>query len=161
MVQQRKASRLKNYTSQASMDGIFGAIQQALAAHKARKIQLEFDDEGNATSIQFVLVLHGVNYTFRLPARFENVRKLVAESYRNSGKGISGDRLDEQAYRTAWANIRDWVSAQMAIIDSGMVKMEEVFMPYLLVEENMTMFEVFEQQKALPPAGSTIVQEVE
>ena len=34
----------------------------------------------------------------------------------------------EQAYRVAWRNILDWVEAQMALLEIGMAKMEEVFL---------------------------------
>ena len=38
----------------------------------------------------------------------------------------------EQAYRTAWRIIKDWVDAQMALLETEMVDFEEVFMPYIL-----------------------------
>ena len=37
----------------------------------------------------------------------------------------------DQAYRVAWRNILDWVQAQMALLEIGMAKMEEVFLPYM------------------------------
>ena len=38
----------------------------------------------------------------------------------------------EQALRTAWPIVKEWVAAQMALIETGMVEMEEVFLPYML-----------------------------
>ena len=38
----------------------------------------------------------------------------------------------EQALRTAWRIVKEWVAAQMALIETGMVEMEEVFLPYML-----------------------------
>ena len=38
----------------------------------------------------------------------------------------------EQVYRTAWRIIKDWVEAQLALLETEMVHFEEVFMPYIL-----------------------------
>ena len=153
--------RIKNYSASASMGSIFESIQSALATHHAKRIQMDYDDTGRAIGIQFVLEIHGHLWTFRLPARIEHVARLVKEAVRSTGSGISEQRLADQAYRTAWANIRDWVEAQMALIDSGMVKTEEVFLPYLLLDQatNTTLFDSFEQQRLLPrPDAFTITE---
>ena len=80
----------------------------------------------------------------------EYAKELLVDSYRSIGGSISGDKLDEQAYTTSWANIRDWILAQMALIDARMVKTEEVFFPYLLDQGGQTVYERFEQRQLLP-----------
>jgi hypothetical protein len=50
----------------------------------------------------------------------------------------------EQAERVAWRIIKDWVEAQMAILDTQMVKMEEVFFPYMLNGQGQTLFQAYE-----------------
>jgi hypothetical protein len=49
----------------------------------------------------------------------------------------------EQAERVAWRQLLRWVQAQLAMIDTGMVRTEEVFMPYIVVNAatNQTLFE--------------------
>ena len=37
-----------------------------------------------------------------------------------------------QANRTAWRIIKEWILAQMALIETEMVTVEEVFLPYML-----------------------------
>jgi len=50
----------------------------------------------------------------------------------------------EQAERTAWRIIKDWVEAQMAIVAAGQAVMEEVFLPYVILPAtNQTLFQVF------------------
>ncbi len=165
MAEPKKTDRLKNYRSQASESSIFEAIRKALATHKARRIAFDSDDEGRAIGIEFSLVLQGKTLSFRLPVRLDNAMQLVKQSYASAGRGIGGQALQDQAYRTAWANIRDWIEAQMALIDIGMVRTEEVFFPYLLNQEGKTYFEAFEEHLALPSpaehsAGSwTVVEE--
>ena len=38
----------------------------------------------------------------------------------------------QQANRTAWRIIKEWILAQMALIETEMVTVEEVFLPYML-----------------------------
>jgi len=146
----KAAPRIKNYASRADMSSIFEAIRNALATHKAKKVMFDYDDAGQAIAITFQVAVNGIPYTCQLPNRFERVKQLVKEAYRSNNDYISDERATEQAYRTSWANIRDWILAQMALIDSQMVKTEEVFFPYLLDEGGRTVYETFEQRQLLP-----------
>ena len=58
-----------------------------------------------------------------------------------------------QAYRVAWRNILDWVQAQMALLEIGMAKIEEVFLPYMQDREGVTFFERMEQRGFLLDSG--------
>jgi len=116
--------RIKNYRSQASMSSIFETIRESLATHKARRVMFDNDENGRMISILFEMEINGERFAFRLPVRFERLKKRVAESYRAIGKSISGEALDEQTYTTGWATIRDWILAQMALIESEAVDVD-------------------------------------
>jgi hypothetical protein len=60
----------------------------------------------------------------------------------------------EQAYRVAWRNILDWVEAQMALLEIEMVKMEEIFLPYMVNPKGETFFETLEKKGFLLKSGS-------
>lgn len=154
------APRLKNYSSEASESSIFEAIRTTLAAHRARRILFDYDEQGKATAIEFVVEVGKMPLHFRLPARFEDAAPLVAAARKAARQGAtSGEALRDQAYRAVWATIRDWLSAQMALIDIGASSMEEVFLPYLLIDENKTLFEEFAEQRKLPPSSRVIITE--
>jgi hypothetical protein len=51
---------------------------------------------------------------------------------------------DGQAERTAWRNVRDWVLAQAAIIEAGMVQVEEVFLPYMTDSSGRTLYQLYQ-----------------
>jgi peroxiredoxin family protein len=55
----------------------------------------------------------------------------------------------EQAERVAWRILKDWVEAQMALLDIEMVKMEEIFMPYIVDQKGQTLYEKLEQKQFL------------
>ena len=59
----------------------------------------------------------------------------------------------EQAYRTAWRISKDWVEAQLALLETEMVDFEEVFMPYILSGRE-TLYQALSEGwvKALPAA---------
>jgi hypothetical protein len=133
---------LKNTYSESK--NTFEKIQQILARHKAKQIYFEYDDNGRVKEIAFALPIGDKVHGFRLPARVQQVEKLL---------NATTEKQKEQAYRTAWANIRDWLDAQMALIDTEQVKIEEVFLPYMVNREGKTVYEVMEQNDFLLPSG--------
>ena len=143
-------ARIKNYLSDMPVKDSLGMIHEALAAHGARRILNDYGERGQITAISFEIIVNGQSLAFTLPNRFERVMSLVEAAWREMGKSLAGDALREQALKTSWANIRDWVLAQMALIDSQVVKTEEVFFPYLLEEGGQTAYERFEQRQLLP-----------
>jgi hypothetical protein len=64
-----------------------------------------------------------------------------------------GFRTQEQALRVSWRIIKDWVEAQMAIVDTKMVQLEQVFLPYVIMPDGRTLYErVRDARFVLPPA---------
>ena len=126
---------IKNYTTGIDVHKSLGEIQGALAAHGARKIMLDYDGEGRPVGVTFGIETPAGPRVFCLPANVEGVRKVFAKQ---KIKDLPG-----QAERTAWRNVRDWVMAQMAIIEAGMVDIEEVFLPYLTDGRGRTAYSLY------------------
>lgn len=123
-----------------------GEIQGILAAHGANAILTEYD-QSEVIALSFKLATPQGEAGFRLPV---NARAIL--------KVLERDRVPrkyqtyEQAQRVAWRIIKDWVASQVAIVEAEMVRMEEVFMPYLLVNPKQTLFEKWESgQLSLGP----------
>lgn len=136
---------LKNYTSNSRYT--FENIQKTLIAHHAKQISFEYIDNGKIKTLIFVLSVNGKDFGFKLPARVEQVKALFDRE---------GYRYDpEQPYKTAWANIRDWIDAQMALIDTGQVKIEEAFLPYMVDSSGQTYFEHLEKKQFLLEGGES------
>ncbi len=139
---------IKNYTSNSSTT--FEKIQKILIAHKAKSILFDYDEQGRIKSLSFILEVKGNNVVFQLPARIEKVEQLFLANKKprydwQKPTPLTQDQKD-QAYRTAWANIRDWLDAQMALIDTEQVKVEEVFLPYAVDRNGKTFFEVMDNK---------------
>ena len=61
----------------------------------------------------------------------------------------------ERAYQVAWATCRDMIAVQMAMVRIHAVKMQQVFLPYLLShDEQYTLYDVMENEKFLLPTES-------
>lgn len=127
---------IKNYTSKVGVYESLGEIQGALAAHGARQIMVEYDGDGKVMALAFSIESPLGRRAFSLPANVEGVRAVMAKQ---GVKDING-----QAERTAWRNVRDWVLAQMAIIEAGMAQMDEVFLPYLTNGNGQTLYQLYQ-----------------
>jgi hypothetical protein len=116
------------YTTQIAPEKTMGEITGMLAKAGARKIATDYDGDGEATGLSFVLEVNEGTYSaFALPVRAERVCQVlsadrsVAPKYQNM----------EQARRVAWRIIKTWLAAQLAIVETSMVTMEEVMLPYM------------------------------
>ena len=126
---------IKNYTSTVDVYKSLGIIQGVLASHGARKIMVDYSESGKPSGVVFGIQTKDGLACFSLPANVDGVLAVFAK------QRVKTDR--EQAERTAWKNISDWVSAQMALIEAGQVQMDEVFLPYLTNASGKTLYEVY------------------
>lgn len=136
---------LKNAYSKKPIRNIFNNIQDNLIKHGARQIVYEYGDDGRVYGLTFVIPINGRNLPIKLPSNIEKATILLRK------QGFKYD--DEQIYRVAWRNIEDWIAAQMAFIDIGQVKIEQVFLPYMTDQSGVTLFEVMEKKGFLLPSG--------
>ena len=50
---------------------------------------------------------------------------------------------------TAWRNVRDWILAQMALVESCDVPVDQIFLPYLSDNAGRTLYEVYQSGQLL------------
>ena len=130
-----------NYTTKIEVFATVGEIQAQLAKHGAKRILLDYDDDGHITAVAFSIATPFGERGIRLPA---NVEKVWAVLQRQR---VKCDRA--QAERVAWRIIKDWVAAQMAILESEMVTMDEIFLPYMTPDGEHTVYELMKEQQLL------------
>ena len=142
-------SPLKNYTTEIAAERSLHQIQQKLVNHGARSIRVDYSSGGEPASLSFMVVTKEGELPFRLPA---NVAKVQVVLMRESTPGY---RRQGQAARVAWRILKDWVDAQLAIIETEMVTLQEVFLPYMIVKgTKLTVFELMSSQGYLLKAGN-------
>ncbi len=147
---------IKNYTSDKPIERIFAELQHTLGTHGAKQISFDYGDDGKVHGVQFVIKVNDRFIPVKLPARVEQAQAVLERQYKSGViKSHIGTKVYsyEQAYRVAWRNILDWVLAQMALLEIGMAKIEEVFLPYMQDREGVTFFERMERRNFLLESG--------
>lgn len=126
---------LKNTYTKTPVTTMLTDIQKALVRVKAVGMNYRFGDEGRIVGLSFGLNIKGKDIGFLLPINLEKVQIVL--------KREQNRRWDEEdyVYRVAWACMRDWVTAQMALIETEMAEPLQVFLPYAQDKNGNTLFE--------------------
>jgi hypothetical protein len=137
-----------NYTTSIAASKTVGEMQAMLAQHGAQRIAVDYEN-GQPSGLTFALMTeHGVRI-FSLPVNVEAMHRLLIKK-ENLGQLRSGTKATrtsrEQAERVAWRIMKDWLAAQLALIESSMVDMTQVMLPYLRVDENRTLYMAYREQ---------------
>ena len=115
-----------NYTTSIAVEKTVGQIQGMLAEAGAAAIMIEYDTERILSSVSFRIEYNGALVSFRLPAQLDPVYVILQNDYKVARRL----KTREQAARVAWRIIKDWVEAQLAIVEAEQVEMVEVFLPF-------------------------------
>ncbi len=124
-----------NYTTSIDCEKSIGEIQKCLVKHGAHKIVTDYEN-GMPSSVTFCLTLNGNTVGFSLPANYSGVLRAM----RNDRKVPRSKCTEEQAQRVSWRIVKDWVEAQMAIVESQLADMAEVFLPYAITKNGNTLY---------------------
>lgn len=134
-----------NYTTTVPAVKSAGEIQGILVAHKAKSILMNYDDHGSIESLTFFAATPLGERLFRLPVDTEAVFKVLQKQfpgrrtyYSDTAKRDATQRA--QAERVAWRIMKDWVEAQMAILEAQMVTLDQVFLPYMVNKKGETLY---------------------
>jgi hypothetical protein len=117
---------IKNYTTSMSVEQSVMAIQKCLLAHGAEGFSTRYDGK-TLISLAFLIKTKHGKLAFSLPANITGVQQCLI----NDGLGGKTITLEHSA-QVAWRTLRDWVEAQMAIVEAEMVELEEIFLPYMI-----------------------------
>jgi hypothetical protein len=128
-------------------------IQRILGEYGACAVMTEYKDK-EVTAVCFKVMFLDRDIPFRLPCRWEAVYKSILDRPRKRMLG-SEEVLawQDQSKRIAWRQILRWVEAQMALVETNMVKVHEVFLPYIQCGINakgeaQTLAEKFENESS-------------
>jgi hypothetical protein len=136
-----------NYTTKIEVSKTVGEIQEILGRAGAHAVLIEYKDK-SPVALNFQIELQpGRAVTFRLPARWEGVYKVIKADPAIPAKLTNAD----QARRVAWRIVKEWTQAQLALVEAGAAELSEVFLPYAVnPQTGHTLFEDFKTDKLLP-----------
>jgi len=144
---------LLNYSTKIAPEKTAGEIERILVSHGATAFLKEYDHDRFLSGLAFKVKTPQGELPFRLPADIAATFR-VLERQSREGKIPRHYVNEAQARRIAWRIIKDWIDAQMAILETEMVRMEQIFLPYLVVDrDNKTLYESMVESKFLLREG--------
>lgn len=126
-----------NYTTSISAEKTTAEIQKKLAAHKAKSILCDYDDDAVLCAISFLINTKHGNIYFKMHANTDGVLRTL----RTDPKVPKRLKSKEQAARVAWRIRKDWLEAQFAIIDSEQGDIVEMFLPFAQGQDGKTVYQ--------------------
>ena len=127
---------LLNYTTTVEASRTVMEIQHILSSHGARAILINYGDQGQVESLSFQVMTPAGLVGFRLPINPEAIMKVLT---RQRVRGRATEK--PQAVRIAWRIVKDWVEAQMALLETEMVSLDQLFLPYAVTPQGNTFYE--------------------
>jgi hypothetical protein len=125
-----------NYTTKIDPIKTIGEIQQILVKQGVRKIVTDYDPDGLPIGVTFTIELDGRPLIFALPCNWEGVLNALQKDH----KVPKSIKTKEQALRTSWRILKDWVEAQMALVQAQLASVTEVFLPYAVTRDGSTLY---------------------
>ncbi len=144
-------------TTGVSVNKTASEIVAVLVEAGAREILTQFDASRKMVGIRFSLDIKKQTQIYSLPARTESVFRILCDQKVYT---YDEEKVRDQAERIAWRLLLRWVQAQLALIQVGMVEIDEVFLPYRQGRDGRTFWELVQAsgQLALPEAEESKVK---
>lgn len=141
---------IKNYSTVIPIDRTISEIQKMLGQHGARRVGMEYENK-YVSAIAFEMQIGDQIAGYRLPCRYEGVYhllkddKIALETMRS--KKIKFGEAHCRA--VGWRIVRDWLYAQLALIEAQMAEMQEVMLPYMITADGRTVYEMLDGGRRL------------
>ncbi len=134
---------LKNTYTKTPVATMLSEIQKSLIRVKATGMNYKFNQQGQIDGLSFGLLIKEQIIGFVLPINIDKIQAVL----KRDGNPRHSDM--DYVYRVAWACMRDWVTAQMAMIETEMAEPLQVFLPYAMDKSGQTLFEKVQDSQLL------------
>jgi len=115
-------------------------------------VLVEYDGDGSPIGVSFLLATQFGERGYRLPANIEGVWRTMTQQHAQ-GKIARRYASKDQARRVGWRILKDWIEAQVAIIEAGMVTVDQVLLPYMQDASGVSLYEAMVQRRLALPAA--------
>lgn len=139
-------SPLLNYTTKVPVNRTVADMHGRLAMAGARSIVVQYDDDREPAGFLFAIETPYGLQSFELPCDWTRVQLVLARQRQRHDDG--------HARRVAWRILKDWLEAQLALIETDMVTLDQVMLPYMRTTGGQTVYDhILERGLAALPAG--------
>jgi len=126
---------IANYSTTIAVEKTMMEVQQILAKAGAKSIRIDYDGP-EPSALYFALEIAGQIVGFRLPAKPDGVLRTL----KRDGVPRTKQTL-EQAKKVAWRLVKDWLRAQLALVDAEQATLAEVMLPYAVTASGLTIYD--------------------
>ncbi len=123
-----------NYSTKIDCWKTVGEIQQILAKHNISHSSIKTENQ-LPVALTFTIMYKNYPLNFILPCNHAGVLGV----FKKDKKIPKTSHTQEQALRTAWRIIKDWVASQLAIVESEQTQLQIIFMPWMVNEKGETL----------------------
>jgi hypothetical protein len=133
-----------NYTTTIAPAKTIAEMQTALVKHGASSVVVRYENQ-RAVGLGFVLPTPHGDREFYLDVDPARVLALLTRQKQGNSR-IKADA--DQAERVGWRVLKDWLLAQLAIIEAQLVELDQVMLPYLRVDADHTLYQAYKANEA-------------
>jgi hypothetical protein len=133
---------LLNYTTTIDPFKTIAEVQKALVKFGARSVLTEYLPDGSPAGLAFTIETPLGPRQFALPIHADRVEAVLRKD-----RVPTRYQGPEQAQRVAWRIMKDWVVAQLAIVQTEMVSLDQVMLPYMVSDDGRTLYELFQDRQ--------------
>jgi len=138
---------IKNYTTSIAVEKTMMEIEKILASHGATHLYKVYDNDGRPIALAFKTNVGDQSVAFKLPMEESKVMIVFKQAVKNGKLPKRYWEDVEQARRTGWRIIKDWVDSQMALIEINVATLQEIFLPYMYDEQkDQTLYQIMEEK---------------
>lgn len=142
---------LLNYTTTVSVTKTSAEVAQILAKAGARQVLTEYGPAGQPVGVAFAIDTPTGLQRYHLPVDVGAIQGVLKADRKIAPRY----KTAEHAERVGWRILKDWLEAQLAIIESQMVTFDQVMLPYMASPDGRTVYDLYlDQQLALTEGGA-------
>lgn len=144
-----------NYTTTVPPGRSASECIDILIKHGARKVGMSVGEDKVPDGIEFVIDTAFGPRSYTVDVDAARVRKVLLAAY-SEGRVERRHTDPAHAVRVAWRVAKDWLEAQMAMIETGLVTLDQVMLPYMRVDDAHTLYGAWQENEraAIEAAGA-------
>ena len=121
---------LLNYTTKVNAQKTVTEVMGLLVAKGATEVSIIYDNNQQPAGLKWTVKSPRLGrVVFALPCNIDAVFVKLTEQ---RVMVTAPESRRQQAIRTSWRILKGWVEAQVALLETDMVTMDEIFLPYML-----------------------------
>lgn len=129
------------YSTRIEVSQTIMEIEDALQVYGADQITKTYDTNHRPNGMVFSVKVADIGYqTFRIPVNIEGTARILNNQHE---RGYIPQRAvsEGQPERIAWRVVREWIIAQLAMIEVGVVALDQIMLPYMLTDDGRSVYD--------------------